>query len=310
MPHAYRKTPNRIGVDCAPVSNDSHDALTCTQVIDLHVHSCRSDGTDSPTRLVELAADAGCSAFALTDHDTVGGIAEATKAATAVGIEVISGVELSCHVGDRNVHLLGYFVDPDDATFLSFLARQRNLRDERNGILIEKLGAIGVHLTIEDVKRESIGESVGRPHFAAALVRNGDAASVEDAFLRFLGAEAPTHVVRRDLPAEDAIAAIKTAGGVTSWAHPLTGRATGNVSFDSCLNALLRAGLDGLESWYSTYTTDDRAHLATVAARNSLVATGGSDYHGTFKPALSLAKGAGDLRVPQSALDELRAARH
>lgn len=277
-------------------------------MIDLHVHSCRSDGTDSPARLVELAAEAGCSAFSLTDHDTVGGVEEAVAAGKAAGVEVVPGVELSAHINDRNVHLLGHFVDPTNQHFLDFLRRQRDLRDERNAILIDKLAAIGVHLDIDDVLKESIGESIGRPHFAAALVRNGDAASVEDAFLRFLGAQAPTHVVRQDLPAAEAIAAIKAAGGITSWAHPLTGRATGKTSFDACLDALVKVGLGGLESWYSTYTTDDRAHLASVAARNGLVATGGSDYHGTFKPALSLAIGAGDLNVPVSALEELRAA--
>lgn len=280
------------------------------QVIDLHVHSCRSDGTDSPARLVELAAAAGCDSFALTDHDTVGGYEEASTAGKAAGVEVIPGVELSAHINDRNVHLLGYFVDPHNDEFLAFLQRQRDLRDERNAILIDKLAAIGVHLDIEDVQRESIGESLGRPHFAAALVRNGDATSVEDAFVRFLGVQAPTHVVRQDLHAADAIAAIKAAGGITSWAHPLTGRATGKTSFDSVLDALLTAGLGGLECWYSTYSHDDRAHLASVAARNGLIATGGSDYHGTFKPALSIAVGAGDLNVPHVALEELRSATH
>lgn len=251
--------------------------------------------------------------MALTDHDTVAGLHEARIAGSELNVTVIAGVELSAHIEkttytdhETNVHLLGYFVDTSSAGFLKFLKRQRDVRDERNLILVDMLRRLGMPLQIEDVQAESIGESVGRPHFAAALVRSGHAESIQDAFSRYLGAGSPTHASRRDLPAEQAIAAIAAAGGVAVWAHPFTGGSRSDSNVRETLRVLVGLGLGGIESSYGEYSPEVREKLISLAREHKVVPTGGSDYHGAFKPGLSIGKGHGDLDVPVAVLEELR----
>jgi 3',5'-nucleoside bisphosphate phosphatase len=275
-------------------------------VIDLHVHSSRSDGTDSPKELVDIAAAAGCTTFALTDHDTTSGIVEAQNAAKEVGIDVIAGLELSCHVEQQSVHLLGYFIDIANPRLVNFLEDQRRLRSGRNDELILRLNELGVNLTEEDVANGYTGDSLGRPHFASALVRSGHAESISDAFAKFLGPGTPTHVKRNDLPAEDAIELLHSVGGVVAWAHPLSHGRSDNTRFMHGLSVLKDAGIDGIEAWYGAYDPTMRSQLAEIASDHGLVATGGSDYHGKHKPSLNLGTGTGDLDVPPETLNQLR----
>lgn len=276
-------------------------------MIDLHVHSCRSDGTDTPRRLVELAAEAQCDLFALTDHDTLSGYAEAQAAGKELGVEVICGTELSCHHGSRAVHLLAYFFRKPGPAFESFLQVRRDQRDRRNEHLAQVLQEQGIDITIQDVLAAARGEAVGRPHFAAVLIERGYADSVEDAFARFLGSNVPFFASRRDLPVAEAIQAVKAAGGVTAWAHPLMNtESIDEIKGD--LEEMTALGLDGLESWYSSYLPDERQKLANMARNHGLIPTGGSDYHGKFKPGLSIARGKGDLKIPNSVAEELRSA--
>lgn len=273
-------------------------------VIDLHVHSNCSDGTDSPRRLVELAASAGVELFALTDHDTLSGIKEASAAGDELGVQVITGTELSCHHGSRAVHLLAYFFSDPPEQFMEFLQGRRDQRDSRNIRLAASLQSQGIEITIDDVMAKAEGEAVGRPHFAAVLVERGYVSSIEEAFATHLGSKSPFFVGSRDLDATEAIEVVRQSGGATSWAHPLMNTTTRDEIIGAS-EELRSAGLTGLESWYSSYSPDDRRWLARLARRSGLVPTGGSDYHGEFKPGLSVGRGNGDLDIPMSVFDEL-----
>lgn len=256
--------------------------------------------------MVELAAEAGCSAIALTDHDTVAGIPEAQERAASLGIEVVAGVELSCHTTIRNVHLLGYFVDVYSDELRERLEDQRRLRDERNGQLVARLEELGVQITLAEVSALAGEESVGRPHFAAVLVRHGYANSIDDAFERYLGESAAAHIRRKELPAADGIRWIHEAGGVASWAHPVWNDRYPLSSVRPVLDELVEDGLDGIEALYSRYDAETRKRLVSMARSAGVVATGGSDFHGTYKPDLAIGTGLGDLIVPNEALSELR----
>jgi 3',5'-nucleoside bisphosphate phosphatase len=277
-------------------------------VIDLHTHSTHSDGSDSPTALIDLAVEAGCSAVALTDHDTVTGLDEARRRSVERGIEFVPGIELSCHTSTRNVHLLGHFVDHHDNVFLERIATQQQLRHARNVHLCERLTELGMDVTIEEVTAAAGGNTVGRPHFAAVLVAKGHVTSIEHAFSTYLAEGMPAYVERQELPAAVAIQWIHDAGGVATWAHPVWRSTTvrERPSTETVVEELVTSGLDGLEARYSRYDGGLRREMVRLAQRFGLVATGGSDYHGTFKPDLRIGVGVGDLDVPDSVLSELR----
>lgn len=271
------------------------------------MHSTFSDGSDSPTQLVELAAQAGVTTMALTDHDTVAGVAEATVAAEAAGIGLVAGVELSCHASQRNVHLLGYFVDFEDELFLERLSTQRDARDTRNERLAARLAELGMPVDLDLVRSNASEESVGRPHFAAEMMRLGYVASVEEAFLRFLADGGPAYVERKELDAATGVQWIHEAGGVVSWAHPIWPGKSSAGETQATLEELTDAGLDALECRYGRYDRDTRKSLLRQADRQGLLNTGGTDYHGTYKPDLRVGVGLGDLVVPESVLTEISA---
>jgi predicted metal-dependent phosphoesterase TrpH len=277
-------------------------------MIDLHVHSTCSDGSDPPGRVVELAAEAGCRAVALTDHDGLAGIAAAREAARAAGIELVAGCEVSCRYSPGTMHLLCYFVEPGDGPLQDELERLRRDRANRNTQLVERLSQLGFDLTLEDVQSEAGGTTLGRPHFAQALVRKGAVATYQEAFDQLLGKGGPAYIPKAFVTAEETIAAASASGALTVLAHPLSLGADPE-SLEELVRSLAGAGLAGLECWYGRYSDEERTRLLQLAKRHSLVATGGSDYHGTFKPDLSIGTGRGDLHVPDSALDALVARR-
>jgi predicted metal-dependent phosphoesterase TrpH len=278
-------------------------------VIDLHTHSTCSDGTDPPERIPELAAAAGCSAVALTDHDTLAGLAAARRRAQELGVRLVGGCEVSCAFGDGSAHVLVYFVDEGEGPLQDELARLRRDRVARNRRLAERLVELGVPVTYEEFVAEAAGEeSVGRPHVAAVLVRHGAADSIPDAFDRWLAKGRPAHVPKaRVTPAEVADLA-RGSGGVAVLAHPLTLNLTPS-ELASAVGELAGAGFAGIEATYARYTREQRAQLTELAQRFGLVATGGSDYHGTVKAGLSVGTGQGDLHVPDAVLEELAARR-
>lgn len=251
-------------------------------MIDLHAHTTASDGTLTPTQLVHLARDRGLSALAVTDHDTVGGVAEATEAAEACGIELVPGIELSVDYPHGELHLLGYFLDFRNAAFLAQLADLQENRSNRNGLMLRRIQEYGFHITQAEVEAEAGGGQIGRPHFARALIRKGYASSVPDAFERFLGNGRPLHVPKVRLDPEAAIRMVHSAGGLAVVAHPKYLRFPDLASLEAELARLKALGLDGLECYYRMHTPAETDQYLAIAQRLGLLVTAGSDFHGLF----------------------------
>ena len=273
-------------------------------VIDLHTHSTVSDGSDTPEEVVALAAKAGVSALALTDHDRQDGIAAARKKAAEVGIELIAGTEISCtHPG--TMHMLVYFLEPGEGPLQDELLRLQVARDNRNDDLIARLAALGLPVSMEELEAESGGGGAGRPHVAAILVRKGLASSVQDAFDRWLAKGRPAYVEKKRLDPLPAIALALQSGALPVLAHPLS-LGLSLDELERTVGELADAGLVGLESIYGRYSGEERASLAVMAAQAGLAITGGSDHHGSYKPDLRIGTGRGDLHVPNGVLEALR----
>lgn len=273
-------------------------------MIDLHSHSTCSDGSDRPSTIIELAAAAGLRAIALTDHDGLSGIEEARAAAAAASIRFVPGCEVSCQFSPGTMHVLCYFVEPGDGPLQDQLERLRRDRETRNERLVARLGELGIPLTLEEVEAEAGGATLGRPHFAAALVKKGVVSTYQEAFDSLLAKGGPAYIPKAFIDAPTTIAAASGSGALAVLAHPLS-LGLEPAELDSLLGELAEAGLTGVECWYGRYSPVDRAGLVALAERHGLVATGGSDFHGTFKPDLSIGTGRGDLEVPDSALDRL-----
>ncbi|MFF4949377.1 PHP domain-containing protein [Streptomyces chattanoogensis] len=250
--------------------------------IDLHTHSTASDGTDTPAELMRNAAAAGLDVVALTDHDTVGGYAEA-RAALPAGLTLVTGAELSCRIDGVSLHMLAYLFDPEEPG----LARERELvRDDRvprAQAMVGKLRELGVPVTWERVAEIAGDGAVGRPHIATALVELGVIGSVSDAFTsQWLANDGRAYVEKHELDPFDAIRLVKAAGGVTVFAHPLAVK-RGSCVPEPVIGELAAAGLDGIEVDHMDHDAPTRARLRGLAAELGLLTTGSSDYHGSRK---------------------------
>jgi predicted metal-dependent phosphoesterase TrpH len=281
-------------------------------VIDLHTHSLVSDGTEPPERVVELAARAGLHALALTDHDTRDGLAAAGMRASALGVRLVPGVEVSCRlVRDGaaegvSVHVLVYFAG--DGPLDTELARLRDDRSERNRRLAIRLAELGMPIDLDALAASVEGgvRQLGRPHFARAMVAAGYARSEQEAFDRWLAAGRPAYVPKARLEPGAVAELARASGGVAVLAHPLR-VAADRAGLDRLVGSLAEAGFVGLEAYYGDYDEPSRHELATLARRHGLVPTGGSDFHGSHKPGLAVGTGRGDLSVPDELLEELEA---
>lgn len=255
--------------------------------VDLHAHSTASDGVLAPAAVVQAAQRAGLAALALTDHDTLAGVAEAQRAAEAAGLRLVPGVELSVHQGAHEVHLLGLHIRDVDA-LQEALELYRDRRRARAVSIVERLNAIGVPLALDAVLTAAAGGAVGRPHVAKALIAGGHVRDAREAFDRFLGAGRPAYVDKERLDIADGIALIHRAGGIAVLAHP-AGEGTRER-----VEALVAAGLDGLEVRHPSHSAEDTKRLAALAAHFGLVPSGGSDWHGAAHGGRVL----GALQVP------------
>jgi predicted metal-dependent phosphoesterase TrpH len=247
-------------------------------VLELHCHSTASDGTLSPSALVARAAEAGITTLALTDHDTVSGVAEAIAAGEAHGLTVVPGIELSVLVDHGTFHLLGHFGEPCPPALAERMEEIATGRDRRNHRIVERLVTLGAPITWEDVAARASGR-VGRPHIADALVAAGHAVDRADAFERLIGDRAPAYLPAGVLAPHEAIRLVKAAGGATTLAHPGT-LGLDRDALDALLAELAAAGLDAVEAHRGDMTAEEQAELAALATRHGLLATGGSDYHG------------------------------
>ncbi|HET7488455.1 MAG TPA: PHP domain-containing protein [Acidimicrobiales bacterium] len=268
-------------------------------MIDLHTHSTVSDGTDPPAGVVDLAAAAGCSAVALTDHDRLDGLPAAAARAASLGLRLVAGCEVSCRWERGNLHLLVYFVEPGEGPFQDALVELQRGREERNIAMAAALG-----LDYEELLAEAGGDGVGRPHAAALLVRHGRAATIDDAFRQWLVRGRPGDIPRRVFSPARAVAAARASGGVAVLAHPLSTRLEPDA-LASALRELAGVGLGGVEALYGRYSVEERGLLEAMAVDAGLAVTGGSDHHGTYKPDLAVGVGRGDLDVPDHLLDAL-----
>jgi predicted metal-dependent phosphoesterase TrpH len=246
-------------------------------VIDLHVHSTASDGTLAPGALAARLAEAGVTTFALADHDTTAGLAEAAAGARAAGLGFLTGIEITAVEDARDVHVLGYGIDPDCAPLNAFLAEQRAHRRARIVAIEQKLAALGVPVTLAADPRlegDDASRSVGRPVVARALVAAGHVASIQEAFERYLTPGQPAFVPRTGPTVPAVVAMIARAGGIASLAHP------GQTKRDDRIEAWVEAGLPAIEVWHSEHDEAAVARYAAIAERLGLLTTGGSDFHG------------------------------
>ena len=274
--------------------------------IDLHSHSTASDGSVEPSALVRLAVEQGLTTLALTDHDTQEGIEEAREATTGTDLELIAGTELSLEYDAGGMHLLVLWLEPGSGPLQSRLATLRQWRNRRNEQIVAALTELGMPMTIDEVTEEAGSGSVGRPHIAAVMMAKGYVESIEEAFELWLASGKPAHRSRPRLRPEEAIQLALESGGVPILAHPHTLNINRAAEMADLLTELREAGLVGLEAIYSSYRQHERDGYADLARRFGLVPSGGSDYHGSYKPGLDLGRGYGDLVVPDSVLDDLR----
>ncbi len=243
--------------------------------IDLHAHSTASDGMASPTLFVETAARAGLTIVALTDHDTVDGLAEAMAAAEPLGVRVVPGVELSVVDGKEEVHLLGLHL-ADVAAIADALGEFREGRTARAIAMVAALNALGMPVTVEAVLAEAAGGALGRPHVARALIAGGWAADSREVFDRWLGAGKPAFVEKPRLDVGDGVALIHKAGGLAIWAHP------GDDGRRARFERLVAAGIDGAEVRHPGHDASDQARIGALVEFFHLVPSGGSDWHGAM----------------------------
>lgn len=277
--------------------------------VDLHVHSTASDGSESPAAVVGLAVRAGLSAVALTDHDTLDGIREARAEAGPAGIELIPGVEVACEWNRGGLHIVVLFLEPGPGPLQDRLAEFRAGRNRRNRAISRRLDEIGIDIDHEEVLARAGDGSVGRPHFAALLVAKGYVPDIPTAFREYLGPAGAAYATRPLLPPEEAIRLARRSGGVPVVAHPHTLGLNTADEYADAFRRLAGYGLVGVECFYGEYPTEVRRQFEETVRSFGLLPSGGSDFHGSYKPGLRVGVGRGDLVVPDRVLEDLRTAR-
>ena len=279
--------------------------------IDLHVHSTRSDGTYSPTELVDYAIQKGLAAFALTDHDCVDGLDEAIAYADSLRLtnpevpEVIPGVEFSTEYKGSDVHIVGLYIDYKAPKFQKYLVdfvESRTLRNQKMCKLLQE-GA-GMDISYEALLETFPNCVITRAHYARYMMSKGYVKSISEAFERYIGDHCPYYLPREKVTPAQAIELILSAGGIPVLAHPLL-YGMGKARLDALVAELKAAGLLALEAIYSTYSASDEREMRTLAAKYDLCISGGSDFHGDNKPKLDLGTGYGSLYIPYEVLTKL-----
>ena len=279
-------------------------------MIDLHMHSSCSDGTMTPEELVAAALKMGLEAAALTDHDTVSGVGRFLSAAAGTPLRAVAGVELASMLFSKDIHIVGLFIDPGDPALLSALEQLRQWREERNEQMVEKLRSKGYEITMDEVLAEAGGESVGRPHMAAVLLRKGYFTDMQSVFNRLIGRNGSCYVLRKYDPVDACIRLIHGAGGLAIWAHPLHAAHGARATLRKIGSRLVSYGLDGLECHYSMFAEEQERYTLDFARERSLLVSGGSDYHGASHPQVKMGTGIdGNLAIPFEIYERLLAAK-
>ena len=274
------------------------------EYIDLHVHSTSSDGTFTPSELVSYGIKKGLKAFALTDHDTTDGIREAQEAARGKQITVIPGIELSTAWQNKDIHILGLNIEPENVRFQNILRGFQLEREKRNMKIIKKMQEQGLHISYQDMVNNFPDSVWTRAHFARFLADTDQVHTISEAFSRFLGDHAPCFVPREKVTPFQAISLIHEGGGKAALAHPLLYHMTPQ-QLEDLAALLVKNGLDGIEAIYSSNRGMDETNMRRLARRYNLFITGGSDFHGSNNPSIDLGCGKGNLKIPAALLKNL-----
>lgn len=277
------------------------------KAVDLHVHSNKSDGSMSPTELVDYAIEKGLAAFALTDHDTTDGLDEAIAYASDKDIEVIPGIELSSEYMGRDIHIVGLFIDHKSSAFLNHISTFRDSRVQRNITMCNRLhDEAGIDISYESLQAMEPGAVITRAHYARYLLDKGYVKSLPEAFDKYIGDHCKYFVPREKITPEAAVKLILDCNGIPVLAHPILYHMT-KSQLDTLVARLKDAGLMAIEALYSTYTSSDERLIKELAKKYHLALSGGSDFHGKAKPGLDLGTGYGKLYVYEEILDKLKA---
>ncbi len=279
--------------------------------VDLHTHSTASDGDTSPAELVRLAESRNLLALALTDHDTVAGLAEAQQAADSLELRFIRGIEISAVFTDGMLHILGLGIDPDNGQLQKIARSLRQARNERNPQMLAKLHELGMDISMDDLVALASGPDaadadsvmVGRLHMARLLRVKGYVRSEAEAFDRYIGTDKPAFVDKEKLSAREIIEAIHFAGGVAILAHPVELKCTNDAMLARVVKSLIHDGLDGIEAYHSSHNDRQVRSYLDLARRLGLMVSGGSDFHGSAKSGVRL----GRPRVPIEVVEQLLA---
>jgi predicted metal-dependent phosphoesterase TrpH len=276
------------------------------QFVDLHSHSTASDGTFPPAQVARLAHNAGLAGFALTDHDTIAGLAEAAAESSKLGLVFLPGIEISAvpPIENGTLHILGYGIDPQNAVLTEMARQLIEARDNRNPQIIKKLQELGIEITMDEALGQAQGGVLGRPHIAALLMKKGVVKSIKQAFDEYLGQGGKAYFDKERLSPRDAIGRIHQAGGLPVLAHPIQLRTTNDAQLESTLKDLVDLGLAGIEVIHSDHSAAEVEKYAALATRYNLLKTGGSDFHGSNKKDINLGTANG-RRIPREWMDEL-----
>jgi hypothetical protein len=268
--------------------------------VDLHLHTTASDGSYTPTELVNKARDLGFSAIAITDHDTVGGIEEGLKVAKELGIELIPGIEMNTDYENTEIHILGYYLDYQNEKFLNILADLKEARYNRIRKIVTKLNNLGLEIDFDEASQLADGGALGRPHIAQIMLNKGYVKKWSQAFDQYIAKGAPAYVERKKITPKEAIEIIKKAGGIPVIAHPAL------MERDDLLENLLEWGIEGIEVYHTEHDRVDSQRYLEYAKDNNLLITGGSDCHGPERKGEIL---IGKIKAPYELVNGLKEAR-
>lgn len=277
------------------------------KLIDLHTHSLKSDGSMTPAEVVREAKRAGLAAIALSDHDTVDGIREAAAEGEKIGVEVIPAIEFSVQ-SKTETHILGYFIDIENPDLLKTLKEVVDLRIERNYVTCQRLNELGFDITIEEVRALAPNNFVGRAHFARVLMDKGYTKSVKEGFDLYMTSGKYAYCEKQRLTARDAVELIGKCGGISFLAHPHLTK-LGDDELKEFLKKLKDFGLSGLEGYYTDYTPEMQEKYQAMAKELGLLISGGTDFHAAMKPHISIGTGLGNMKIPYSVLEAMKAER-
>ena len=279
-------------------------------MIDLHSHSTFSDGSLTPEQLVREAERAQLSALALTDHDSISGLERFMAACSKSIVRGVPGVEISvdCNPSDATMHILGYFIDPANAQLNEHINRLRDGRQHRNEEILKRLNAMGLMLNMNEISAFAGENNVGRLHFAQALMARGYVRNTHEAFDKYLARGKSGYANRLRFKPIGGVEMIRQAGGIAVLAHPFTLN-LGKQALADCVGKLAQAGLQGIEIYYPQHSPKMVRQYLDLAKQFHLIATGGTDFHGTPMPDIKLGRGFGALNVPNAVLEQLDALR-